>query len=85
MSENPALAKLIEVMEKVTLGDLSVRTNLPHDETDFGRIASALDKMLDAIAARETEMVETIEACELIFKSNPLARGTVQEDRRKRP
>lgn len=75
MSENPALAKLIEVIEKVTSGDLSARTNLPHDETDFGRIASALDKMLDAISAREAEMVETIEACELIFKSNPLAIG----------
>lgn len=73
MSENPALARLIEVMEKVTSGDLSARTNLPHDETDFGRIASDLDKMLDAIAAREAEMLETIEACELIFRFNPIA------------
>ena len=75
MERQPAVDKLIEVIERFASGDLNARTNLPHDETDFGRLASSLDKMLDTIASRQVELQEIYEACELIFKSNPLAIG----------
>jgi len=73
--DQPAVDRLIEVMERFASGDLSARTNLPHDETEIGRLASALDKMLDSIASRQSELHEFYEACELIFEFNPLAIG----------
>ncbi len=75
MERQPTVDKLIEVIERFASGDLNARTNLPHDETDFGRLASSLDKMLDTIASRQVELQEIYEACELIFKSNPLGIG----------
>lgn len=72
MERSFAVDRLIEVMELVASGDLRVRTNLPHDETDFGRLASSLDKMLDSFASRQEELREFYEACELIFQFNPL-------------
>jgi len=55
MERQPAVDKLIEVIERFASGDLNARTNLPHDETDFGRLASSLDKMLDTIASRQVD------------------------------
>ncbi len=75
MERHFAVDRLIEVMGLVASGDLSVRTNLPHDETDFGRLASSLDKMLDSFASRQEELREFYEACELIFQFNPLGIG----------
>lgn len=75
MSKVAEFARIIEAIKKFASGDLSARTNLPHDETDLGLLASALDEMFEAIATREAEMMETYEACELIFEANPLAIG----------
>jgi PAS domain S-box-containing protein len=66
---------MIDAIKKFALGDLSARTNLPHDETDIGLLASALDEMFESVATRESGMMETYEACELIFEFNPLAIG----------
>jgi PAS domain S-box-containing protein len=66
---------MIDAIKKFASGDLSARTNLPHDETDIGLLASALDEMFESVAARESVMMETYEACELIFEFNPLAIG----------
>jgi len=75
VSKVAEFARIIEAIKKFASGDLSARTNLPHDETDLGLLASALDEMFEAIATREAEMMETYEACELIFEANPLAIG----------
>jgi PAS domain S-box-containing protein len=66
---------MIDAIKKFASGDLSARTNLPHDETDIGLLASALDEMFESVATREAGMMETCEACELIFEFNPLAIG----------
>ncbi len=75
MSKVAEFARMIDAIKKFASGDLSARTNLPHDETDIGLLASALDEMFESVAARESGMMETYEACELIFEFNPLAIG----------
>ncbi|MCX7967901.1 MAG: PAS domain S-box protein [Armatimonadetes bacterium] len=75
MERRPVVEKLIEVMERVASGDFSARANLPPEETEFGWLASTLDKMLDSIASKHAELRETYETCELIFRANPLGIG----------
>lgn len=75
MERLPALDRIIEVVQRAASGDLSVRSELPHDGTPIGQLASAIDEMLDAFARREAELLENAEACELIFQANPLAIG----------
>lgn len=75
MKRQPAVDKLIEAIERFASGDLSARTNLLHDETDFGRLAHALDKMFNSLSSRQAGVQEIYEACELIFQANPLGIG----------
>lgn len=49
------LKVLIAVAERLSAGDLSARTGLPHEQTEIGRLTSSVDKMAQNLEARRAE------------------------------
>ena len=49
------LKVLVGVAERLSAGDLSARTGLPHEQTEIGRLTSSLDRMAHNLETRRAE------------------------------
>lgn len=54
--------RLMTAADRLGRGELSVRSGLPHDQGEFGRLASTFDHMAAALQSRQTQLEETREA-----------------------
>src|SRR5256712_3685287 len=54
--------RLIMAAERLGRGELTVRSGLPHDAGEFGRLASTFDRMASALEGREAQLGQAREA-----------------------
>ena len=54
--------RLITAAERLGRGELSVRSGLPHDTGEFGRLAITFDSMAAALQSRQTQLEQAREA-----------------------
>src|SRR3989442_1550469 len=54
--------RLIMAAERLGRGELTVRSGLPHDVGEFGRLASTFDRMATALEGREAQLGQAREA-----------------------
>ena len=62
---------LVQTMQRLGAGDLSVRTGLPHTPSEIGRLAEALDEMAGSLESRQAEasrMTGLLQECEERFR-----------------
>jgi HAMP domain-containing protein len=48
---------LVRASDRLSAGDLGVRTGLPHSQNEVGRLAHSFDKMADSLEARRVEIL----------------------------
>jgi two-component system OmpR family sensor kinase len=58
------LERMTRTAEEIAAGDLSHRAGVPHDGTEFGRLGTAFDSMLDQIEGSFAEQHAALEAKE---------------------
>src|SRR2546425_198610 len=54
--------RLIMAAERLGRGELTVRSGLPHEVGEFGRLASTFDRMATALEGREAQLGQAREA-----------------------
>ncbi len=73
---------ILATAERWQRGDMAARLPAPHPRTEFGRIAGAVNALLDAVAAGQAGLRERLAELRAIYDGSPVGLGYVDPDMR---